>query len=1135
MVYYIKAMANGLTKKVALPIAFAAMAMTPAMAESVDYKTTLKLVGPEKMAIGQDQDVYLVMDNQVEDLSIVEFKLLMPEHGLWFVENTFELVGKNLPTGFIYKIVPESYGYKVGIYNPHQLKKIGTTKEGGDTIAKFKIHATNYLTEQPVGIGLEIIDLSRSNSEQFRYRNVGTNDEEGTEGDNSLGLAPITEDKDILPGDWDVTVPGTTNVNTADPALQNDSILTLKDSTITLVPNDTVYRKQHFDVNLKNIGNKIGGLSFNLMLPKGMSLDESSVKPNAARTDKAAHIERIAGTNSYVIAVMGSTLAIAEEDGSIVSFDVSVDRDNTAKALDTLKLTDVTVTSIFNTELKKDDIVLKVRNLNQEAYDSVMAVYKKKITYFIANNDIIERVWDYPEVLEARNAYTKFLKEKYAEGVMHFDGVTDEAKNLIKDIRTALEKNWVNNKNLYNEYVKVGIPALTDSLENTIPEGVVYPKIESAFDYIPAKVAEDYEAAKAAIKALAEKVDELWNEKKHAETVKLENASAEKYDGALLIDSAEVSALKKAAQKAIDDFAETLKKVNTETAEELGKLVDDGDEATRDDLQDLLEDAQKVVDEMSPATKDLTKVFSNFPEVLDAVSEAQDAINAVNDSIEKYKDLGWLPFSEGINPVLDAVEKAKDAIENVKTVAQKLKDENYVAYSKGMDEYKGLEVSKNSLGNGVPADVKETETYKDIVKAVEDALKDYKDLLEHDDSLGMCDKDSVDLKEALQNAKDELAKAVDAIGNLKDLNVKIDKVKDAYDKVEQKLQDAIDPDNNKYLEDGVITKDDIEKINNALDNIKHELDSIAEEINEKEPWTKLNVQDNIDRWNVELENLLKELLGDDGDLDDKGGIEGDIADAVEKYKNTHKRGDANMDGNVSMLDYNIIQDYVRGDLAVQSDEYFDQANVIQEPEFGDYKEINVTDALGALKIYSNGGTDEGLKLARQMTAVNESLTMSEQNVDGVRRIALNLNNELNYAAAQFDVVLPEGMSIVGAQLGSRNKNHSLYVGKPVDGKQRVVIISTKLNLIEGNSGAVVYLDVEGIGDVKFDHVIFATENCQSKMFTVSEAETTGVAGVKAAAEQGEQVYSIGGRLMNALKKGINIIRRADGTTQKVIK
>ena len=60
----------------------------------------------------------------------------------------------------------------------------------------------------------------------------------------------------------------------------------------------------------------------------------------------------------------------------------------------------------------------------------------------------------------------------------------------------------------------------------------------------------------------------------------------------------------------------------------------------------------------------------------------------------------------------------------------------------------------------------------------------------------------------------------------------------------------------------------------------------------------------------------------------------------------------------------------------------------------------------------------------------------------------------------------------------------------------------------------------GLADLKYT---VATENCQSKMFTVSEAETTGVAGVKAAAEQGEQVYSIGGRLMNALKKGINII------------
>jgi len=87
MVYYIKAMANGLSKK-ALPIAFAAMAMTPAMAAERPDTTTLKLLGPEKIAVGQIQEMAVVMDNNVAELSVVEFKVHLPE-GLYLEEGSF--------------------------------------------------------------------------------------------------------------------------------------------------------------------------------------------------------------------------------------------------------------------------------------------------------------------------------------------------------------------------------------------------------------------------------------------------------------------------------------------------------------------------------------------------------------------------------------------------------------------------------------------------------------------------------------------------------------------------------------------------------------------------------------------------------------------------------------------------------------------------------------------------------------------------------------------------------------------------------------------------------------------------------------------------------------------------------------
>ena len=47
--------------------------------------------------------------------------------------------------------------------------------------------------------------------------------------------------------------------------------------------------------------------------------------------------------------------------------------------------------------------------------------------------------------------------------------------------------------------------------------------------------------------------------------------------------------------------------------------------------------------------------------------------------------------------------------------------------------------------------------------------------------------------------------------------------------------------------------------------------------------------------------------------------------------------------------------------------------------------------------------------------------------------------------------------------------------------------------------------------------------------------TTGIDGVNAEKSLKEKIYSVGGQMMNSIKKGINIIRNADGTTKKVIR
>ena len=245
-----------------------------------------------------------------------------------------------------------------------------------------------------------------------------------------------------------------------------------------------------------------------------------------------------------------------------------------------------------------------------------------------------------------------------------------------------------------------------------------------------------------------------------------------------------------------------------------------------------------------------------------------------------------------------------------------------------------------------------------------------------------------------------------------------------------------------------------------------------------------------------------------------------------------------MDGVVSVTDWFEIMNYAMGRKPMVSAtdedpldrEKFSQLNVSKED--GD-KVINVTDAAAVINLMQKGDIHGGEVVgARAMQ--NESLTMNTTMVNGVRRIALNLNNSLEYTGAQFDLVLPEGMKFVGANSATRTSRHTVDTNVLADGTVRVMVASQSNRAFEGNEGAVVYIDVEGAGDVQFENIVFATTSAYATEFQLGAGQTTGIASVKAAAE-GEQVYSIGGRLMNAVKKGINIIRRADGTTQKVIK
>jgi hypothetical protein len=249
----------------------------------------------------------------------------------------------------------------------------------------------------------------------------------------------------------------------------------------------------------------------------------------------------------------------------------------------------------------------------------------------------------------------------------------------------------------------------------------------------------------------------------------------------------------------------------------------------------------------------------------------------------------------------------------------------------------------------------------------------------------------------------------------------------------------------------------------------------------------------------------------------------------------NKAGDINGDANVNVLDLTDLVKYVTrpGEQKNLDEDGFAKRDLnndgyIDVVDLGIMVDI-ITGDIAYLKL-------DGTFLSRTNRNANEHLVASVAGQGNTQRIAIRLQNTCEYTAFQMDVVLPEGMTLVGQSLGNRANGQELYANE-WDGKVRLVGFTMSKAAFSGNDGDVLYLDVQTDdsykGDyVKFNDVLFLTTDSKGVRFTMEGDAATGImdrlADTFDAAK--EKVYNLGGRLVNGMKKGVNIIRG-----QKVLK
>jgi len=238
-------------------------------------------------------------------------------------------------------------------------------------------------------------------------------------------------------------------------------------------------------------------------------------------------------------------------------------------------------------------------------------------------------------------------------------------------------------------------------------------------------------------------------------------------------------------------------------------------------------------------------------------------------------------------------------------------------------------------------------------------------------------------------------------------------------------------------------------------------------------------------------------------------------------------GDITGTGEVTGDDFDkFANDLVNGNVPQKGD-----ANFASYDANGDNL-ITVADLQAILNLMVGNNADGTPKTAARIKQAAEevsgTLSVKATQMGNVTRLAISLDSTADFTGFQMDVFTATDTRVVGESLGETMPDMLLLSSNLETSAHRIVGFASNGTF---SSGTILYIDIEGAGDVKFADVVFTTATAKSVAMNLGEA--TGISGLES--EQNNNIfYDLGGKVMRTLKKGINIIRNANGKTKKVV-
>jgi hypothetical protein len=260
----------------------------------------------------------------------------------------------------------------------------------------------------------------------------------------------------------------------------------------------------------------------------------------------------------------------------------------------------------------------------------------------------------------------------------------------------------------------------------------------------------------------------------------------------------------------------------------------------------------------------------------------------------------------------------------------------------------------------------------------------------------------------------------------------------------------------------------------------------------------------------------------------------ELVEAAQELQKDNILGDIDHDGNVTVNDFATLRLIIleKSETPAKGTADFVRADANSDGN------INVAD-LQKVALLSKGAASSALnRVSARRGESNDNVALSVSGEGINRRLVISLNNAVEYVGAQFDLVLPAGLTVEGAEGSARVAGLDVATSLLANGTLRVLVSSPESVAIQGNEGAIVFVDLTVSPEyngaaVSIENVV-ATDAKAKAYDLTTVGEATGISTVTTTEYIKGKVYNVGGQLLNGLKKGVNIIRGNDGSTKKVI-